>query len=239
MLTNFKGDLMKRAWLLTYPTIPLLALAMFCSQTISAVRMPLTPQDQPDKDPTSSKLKSSAQIAKEQKPKHIRKKNKSGYLARHSKQEAKRTLSVMTYEELKQAKDRQIAANNTEAAIKYIERMLKLCDDINEIAALMIDLADLYFDNGDLTKAGTLYTEFTRMYPGNKKTEYALYRGILSSFYSTLTIDRDQSMTHKTIELSDQFLGRDLFTQYKDEVEKIRQQCYQKVVESEFNVCDF
>ncbi len=156
------------------------------------------------------------------------------------KEEPKKTFSKMAYEDLEQAKNKQIIANNKEVAIKYLEQMLKLCDDINQLAQHLVELADLLFDCSNFKKAGKIYAEFTILYPGNEQIEYTLYRAILCSFYQTLDADRDQTKTKETIQLTDNFLERvDIFSQYKDEVYRIRSSCYQKLVASEINVCTF
>ncbi len=159
---------------------------------------------------------------------------------RYNKKEVYKTFSKMKYEELEQAKNRQIIADNKEVAIKYLEQMLKLCDNINKLAQHLVELADLLFDCSKFEKAGKIYTEFTNLYPGNQQIEYASYRAILCSFYQTLDIERDQTKTEETIQLTDNFLERiDIFRQYKDEVHKIRTACHQKLVASEINICTF
>ena len=146
----------------------------------------------------------------------------------------------MEYEELEQAKNKQIIADNKEVAVKYLEQMLKLCDDINKLAQHLAELADLLFDCSKFEKAGKIYTEFTNLYPGNQQIEYASYRAILCSFYQILDAERDQTKTEETIQLTDNFLERaDIFRQYKDEVYGIQTTCYQKLVASEINICTF
>ncbi len=156
------------------------------------------------------------------------------------KKESKKTFSRMAYEDLEQAKNKQIIANNKETAIKYLEQMLKLCDDINQLSRHLVELADLLFDCSKFKKAGKIYAEFTLLYPGNERIEYTLYRAILCSFYQTLDADRDQTKTKETIQLIDNFLERaDIFGQYKDEVYRMRNSCCQKLVASEINICTF
>lgn len=146
----------------------------------------------------------------------------------------------MTYDELKEAKDRHKAAKNIDTALKYLDRLIKLCEDPNEIGELMLEFGDLLFDDGKFDKAGTIYNEFTQLYPGNKKTEYALYRAIVCTSKKISSPDRDQTKTEETIALIDKFLARpDAFTEYKEEVEKIRNECHKTLIESEFNVYSF
>jgi len=165
---------------------------------------------------------------------------KYGRHRRYKEKEVHKTFSKMEYEELEEAKNKQIIAENKEIAIKYLEQMLKLCDNINKLAQHLVELADLLFDCSKFEKAGKIYTEFTNLYPGNQQIEFASYRAILCSFYQTLDAERDQTKTEETIQLTDNFLERvDIFRQYKDKVHKIRAACHQKLVASEINICTF
>ncbi len=146
----------------------------------------------------------------------------------------------MSYEELVVTKNKQVKAGNQDIAIKYLEHMMKLCNDVQMLGEHLVELADLLFDGGKFDKASLIYNEFTNLYPGNDNIEYALYRAVLCMFYCTLDAERDQTKTEETIALANTFLERkQLFTQYQDEVIKIRTQCHHKLIESEFNICDF
>jgi outer membrane protein assembly factor BamD (BamD/ComL family) len=152
----------------------------------------------------------------------------------------RKTLRYMTYEETKEAKNKLLASKDHFAALKYQERMLKLCDDLNELEALFLEYADTHRVCKHPDKAAALYTEFVNSYPGSHHTEYALYQAIECSSQLILGADRDQTNTRKTIELTDQFLEKaDLFAQYKDKVEDIRTRCRKLLVASEYNVYTF
>jgi outer membrane protein assembly factor BamD (BamD/ComL family) len=164
-----------------------------------------------------------------------------------------RIYTDMDFDELLAAKDKKLAAGDLQTTIKYYEQLLKICTDINKTAELMIEYADLLFDQGELTKARLVYTEYTNLYPGddtqiinkqveNKKCtkhEYALHRAALCSFYLTLSTDRDQTMTQETLQLTENFLSIESYTTYKQEVCDIQKQCYKKIVESELGICNF
>ncbi len=157
-----------------------------------------------------------------------------------SVKEKKKILRDMSLQELETTKNTLVAENNKEIAVKYVERMLKLSKNVNQIAKLMIELADLFFDIGKLEKAELVYAQFTLLYPGNENIEYASYRAILCAFYSSLDAERDQSKTHDAINRADTFLEReDIFTIYSNEVKKIRTQCYHKIIDSEMSICSF
>ncbi len=148
-------------------------------------------------------------------------------------------IDAKSYDELIEAKDRHVANGSIIGAIKYLEQMIKLCNDITKLAQHLLELADLYFLDGDFKKAARLYTEFATLYPGNDKMEYALYRAICSSYALILSSDRDQTKTEETVGLTEIFLIQDHFITYKDEVKQIQHQCYQQLATSECNICSF
>lgn len=145
----------------------------------------------------------------------------------------------MPYEELAAAKDQLLAKQQFDTAIKYLEQMMKIDGNIERIGTHLVEMGDLLFELGKYSKAAILYTEFSMLYPGDNKVEYALYRGIVSSFNCTLSIDRDQTKTEETILLAATFLEHKHFTTYAAEVENILSQCYQKLIENEFYISAF
>jgi outer membrane assembly lipoprotein YfiO len=169
------------------------------------------------------------------------KKSSSARRKRQSMYKKKKvTMRDMTYEEMEEAKDQRIKDKNLEAAIKYAEKMLPLCKDMHKQRDLTLELADLLFDNAQLEKAGKIYQEFVKLYPGTAAIEHASYRAILCSFYGILDSQRDQTKTQETITLTTAFLERsEIFTQRNEEVLTIQRKCYERLVESEMNVLDY
>jgi outer membrane assembly lipoprotein YfiO len=149
------------------------------------------------------------------------------------------TYMDMNYDELIVAKDAQKAKNNISASIKYLDQLMKLCNNISALADHLLELADLLFIDQQFQKALHIYVQYCALYPGSEKQEYALYRSIVSSFACILPVDRDQTKTEETLALTEQFLQQDHFTSYKDEVLTIQTQCYQQLATSECNICNF
>lgn len=194
--------------------------------------MPRLPRGLDVNKPSATKI---AQAEPE--TKHTSKKGKKA-----KTKSVRKTYSTMDYDELKVAKDQYKASKNYETTAKYLERMITLCDDkkTNEKAEIIIELADLLFDQEKFDDAAKHYTEFIKLYPGNKNIEYASYRAIVCCSKKILSPDRDQSKTEETIALADKFLERaDVFTTYEKEVRTIQQQCYQVLAASELNVSSF
>ncbi len=149
------------------------------------------------------------------------------------------TYREMTFEELLAAKNVHMAQNNYASAIKYLDQMIKLCNDATIIAQLWIEVADLLVLDKEYAKAAQRYAEYAILYPGGEHIEYALFKAIECSFECTLSNDRDQTKTEETLALAESFLQQDHFTQYTDQVRIVRDQCYSKLVESEMSICSF
>lgn len=152
---------------------------------------------------------------------------------------AKKTLSTMNFEELKKSKEELAKSGNKKTAIKYLERMVPICSDLNELKTIMLELAQLLYETEDYTKASKMYHEFTLLYPGSDEVEYAMYQAITSTFKLTLDAEHDQTKTVEAKELAQAFLDRSSFATYKKDVEAIAVQCEERLLESETNIFNF
>lgn len=159
----------------------------------------------------------------------------------YNKTHTHKTIRNMSFAELKKRKDFLVQANDKIMAIKYVEKMIPLCDDknIEERGLMMLELADLQFDCGNLKTAESLYKEFSALYPSHDKAEYSLYKEILSSFLAILDADRDQSKTKETVSLTDAFLGRPVFKTFDKDVATIKKQCLKRELDSEISVFNY
>jgi len=144
------------------------------------------------------------------------------------------------YQIIKETKDSLLARGKKEDAIKKLEKMIPLCNNIQELKGITLEIADLLFETGSIGKAEELFKRFSNLYPGDAKVEYALYKATLCSFWQTLDMERDQSKTKNTISLAKKFLDRkEVFTQYIDEVGKMMVDCQQRLFDSEVSVFRF
>lgn len=150
-----------------------------------------------------------------------------------------KTINNMTFDELKEAEEKLMKAGSTSSALKYLEKMVPLCNDLNELKKIMLELADLYFQEGNFEKAGKMYNEFTILYPGCDEAEFALYQAILSSFKLTLDAEHDQTKTQEAKDLALAFLERESFTTYRKEVKDILNKCEERLFEADFNIFNF
>lgn len=168
------------------------------------------------------------------KPKKKSKKNRAAVAPRQEK----KFLSTMGYQDLKERKDSLVADNKLSMACKYLEKMRPHCD-MEQLKEVLLELADHTFSLGKFDKAAQTYIEFSDMYPGDEKVEYADYRAILSNFFLILRQDRDQSRTKKALTLADKFLDRSLYKEHRQEVEDIKEKCCSQLIDHEFGIVDF
>lgn len=153
------------------------------------------------------------------------------------KNDDRKTIRTMSFAELEKHKNIRLADGKIDMAIKYLETMIPLCDDLQKLNLIILEVADLLFESENFKQAETYYREFCTLYPGDQQIEYALYKAILCSFNMILIPDRDQSKTHQTIELVESFLNRkEIFTSHIEKVLEIKRACYARLIESELSI---
>jgi len=149
----------------------------------------------------------------------------------------KKAFKDLTYEERMVLKGELIAQGRLETAVSHIEKMIPLCNNMEELRDLTLEIADLVFEAGNLSKAEGLYNKFVKHYPGDQNIEYACYKSILCSFWQTLDPENDQTKTKNTIDASQKFLERsNIFTTYNEDVSRILYACNDKLMESDISI---
>lgn len=178
---------------------------------------------------------------KKEKDESVKKAFRGGRTARqeYKKAHVQKTIKTMSFDELITRKNQLVAANDKITAIKYVEKLIPLCDDLEQKGLFMLEMANLQFDLGNLKKAQALYKDFKSLYPSHDKAEYAFHQEITCSFLTILDADRDQTKTKDTIELADAFLSRPAFKTYDKDVATIKRQCLQRELDSEVSVFNF
>jgi outer membrane assembly lipoprotein YfiO len=174
-------------------------------------------------------------------PKTVEQKSRKRRMRKPKNGEKKKKIQTfmdMSYDELLIAKNKQKEGGNISATIKYLEQLMKLTLNIDQLAEHLLELADLLFEDKQYQKAQRFYSQYCILYPGSSNKEYSLYRSILSSSKEILSIDRDQMQTEATIALANEFLEQD-FNTYRDEVSEIQKQCYEHLFESDCSICSF
>jgi outer membrane assembly lipoprotein YfiO len=210
---------------------------LFCTTSLQAapsIRQPRMPEGlSANKTPTTiSKLKK----PQDQKLANRTQKKKRRGLTHRKKHH---TFSNMLYDELKVAKDKSVQGKHFDIAAKYLERMITLCENVNEKAQLIIELANIHFSQKEYDSAKKWYQEFERLYPGNQLIEQAKKNIILCSKQAILSPDRDQAPTEETLRLAKEYLERDLFTLYRKEVAAIQKECESILAQADCGITEF
>lgn len=122
---------------------------------------------------------------------------------------------------------------DVDLVFKAFYHIINILQDHNQIKHYKLDLADYCFSLEDWVKAASRYEEFCLLYPGSDKSEYAQYKLILCTFYVSLSPDRDQSDTIKTLNLITHFLKRAKDQKFISEAESIHTTCRKRLFEHE------
>jgi outer membrane protein assembly factor BamD (BamD/ComL family) len=109
-------------------------------------------------------------------------------------------------EDLKKYCARYEKDGNYELVVKYLDRIIKLSDDQQEIKSLRIKLSDALFNLGEYERAAVTYSIYAELYPGCPEAIYADYKSIVASSKLILASDRDQAATIQTIKRARDFL---------------------------------
>ncbi len=142
-------------------------------------------------------------------------------------------------ERLIEHKKAALESGDKKGAIKYLEKIVPLYHDAEKLKDVMLELAKLFEETGNHTKASALYTEFASLYPSCDEVEFAFYKAIVNSFALILDAEHDQTRTIETKELIEKFLERQSFAIYRSDVESMLEKCEQRLLESETNIFMF
>lgn len=158
-----------------------------------------------------------------------------------TKKSGRNYISHMEYNELALMQEKAINQKNNHFAIKCTEQLIKICTDSSKQPQLLLQLANLHFENGDFQEAVRWYSEFALLYPGRpaKELEFAAYQAIRAQQKLIMTIDRDQTNTEQLIAMTDEFLSHMHFKKFRVQVSEIRHSAYQKLIQSELYICSF
>lgn len=145
-----------------------------------------------------------------------------------------RPLHKMTYDELKEELVYIDLKKDNQLARLYLEQMLKVCSIQEDLAAIRLRLADLYFEDKDYQKAAENYDAYVDLYPGSPYADYAAYRSVVAHSQELPTPDRDQAPTRQVVERCKKYLEQTVATKkYITEVTELMQQAYYRLFMAE------
>jgi len=129
-------------------------------------------------------------------------------------------------------------ASDGELELRILLLLSKTAKLHSNLKKYLLELADFYFEKSNLEKAIEYYQSYALLYPGSLEAEYAAYKALIASFYSTLEPYRDQTSTERTIELATKFLKEVARKEYQDEAKQIIKSCTKKLFQHEVYVLD-
>ncbi len=155
----------------------------------------------------------------------------------------KNPLLKKSFEQLKIGKQTALKNNDFETAAKHLDAMRIKCADDEKTweqhKDILLEMADVYYQQEDWTKSEKAYQEFLLLYPSAANVDYAHYKLIVSSFNLTLSFDRDQTKTEETIKLCKEFNQKYATSEHRDAVANLLNQCYEKSMHSEIGIFNF
>lgn len=151
-----------------------------------------------------------------------------------------KTVSTMPYDQLKAKKELVVKDKDFFSAIKYLEEMIRICENHAEKQELMLELGQYWFDRKEYKQAQRLYKDFKDLYPGSDHIGLVMRREIECSFAQLLSYDRDQTLTQDVLKLCSEFMERkQVFAEHVPAIVDIEKQCRQRLFEHEIGVAEF
>lgn len=120
-----------------------------------------------------------------------------------------------------------------ELVLKVFYHLLSVCPDHTKLKSYKLDLADYCYSLQDYENASIKYEEFCLLYPGCNEAEYAEYKLILCTFYTSLEAHRDQTDTNRTINFIAHFLNKAKNEKFISEVQSIFKICRKRLLQHE------
>ena len=147
-------------------------------------------------------------------------------------------LKDQTEEQLEQTLAYGKLVDDKELIFKTFFHLISQSKSQEKIKHYKIDYADYTFGIQDYEKSLMAYEEFGMLYPGSQEAEYAQYKGILCNFLLSLSFDRDQTLTQRTVSACLLFLPKIQNEKFVKELENIYKSCRQRLFDHEVYVLE-
>ena len=157
----------------------------------------------------------------------------------NKKKPRKNPLADKSMPELKKGLEQALKSKDFINAVKYLDAMRMVCTDHDQIREILLQMADLYYQQEEWTKAERAYNEFILLYPGASRCDYAHYKAVECGFKLTSEPDRDQTKTQEVLILADQFVTDHSKSEFMPAVTLLATECREKLLASDTNVFDF
>lgn len=144
----------------------------------------------------------------------------------------------MNEEELEKVLVYAKIVKDVELAYKVFFYLISQSKSQDIIKTYKLDYGDYAFEQEDYEKALAAYEDFAQHYPGSTQAEYARYKIIVCTFFLSLSFDRDQTQTHRTISLCLLFAQKAKNEKFLAEVQKTYNTCRKRLFDHEVYVLE-
>ena len=121
-------------------------------------------------------------------------------------------------------------------AVELLNQLLESYPESSHAKEVQMTLADLWFDDEKYDEAEAEYTAFLRLYPSSAEAERAQFRLLLTHERQIGTFDRDQSSTHKTLDVCEEYGKRHPEGEFTPNIAAIERESQGTLAEHEFYV---
>jgi len=121
-------------------------------------------------------------------------------------------------------------------AVELLDQLLDKYPESPHANEVQMLLADIWFDDEKFEEAEAEYTMFLRFYPSYDEAERAQFRLLLTHERRIRTYDRDQSFTHKTLTLCQEYRTRFPGGEFTQNIAAIEEESLGMLAEHEFYV---
>ncbi len=104
----------------------------------------------------------------------------------NKKKPRKNPLAEKPLPELKKGLEAALKAKDFATALKYLDALRMVSTDHEQIREILLQMADLYYQQEEWTKAERAYNEFILLYPGAARCDYAHYKAVECGFKLTV-----------------------------------------------------
>lgn len=120
-----------------------------------------------------------------------------------------------------------------------LERLIALSENHAGVKKYKLQFADTHFQMNHLEIAAIYYEDFRTLYPSSNEAQYASFKSVGCMFQLSLSADRDQTNTKKTIALAKEFIKEYPEHSLHQEALDILATCYERLYDHEVYVFNF
>ncbi|MGN7618743.1 MAG: outer membrane protein assembly factor BamD [Ehrlichia sp.] len=144
-----------------------------------------------------------------------------------------------TPEEIYESALKRSGAKEYKEALKDLEEIDNLYPFSPIAIKARLMMSFLNYELTDYSRAAMYADDYIQLYPDSKDIDFAYYLRIMANYMQINDVDRDQTVLHKVLELSDEFIRLFPKSIYLDEVVRKLDLVHQHIAAKEFSIGKF